>query len=86
MDSPATIRVGHPALLSQGQASMDSLRAQLLRWALGAHSTQAGALASLGLNTRDLPAWTWAPSFPSRRAPPRRLLWEQEQWRDRWAN
>ncbi|TVR41062.1 MAG: hypothetical protein EA402_13300, partial [Planctomycetota bacterium] len=81
---PRLPAVGHPALLQGGLASMDSLRGQLLRWAMGGHSTQAAALASLGLNTRDLPAWAWAPSFPSRRAPPRRLIWAGGQWEDPW--
>ncbi|TVR17950.1 MAG: hypothetical protein EA401_00140, partial [Planctomycetota bacterium] len=67
---PLLPAMGHPALLQQGSASMDSLRAQLLRWALGAHSTQAIAQTSLGLNSKELPAWAFAPHFPRRHAPP----------------
>jgi hypothetical protein len=60
--------------------TLDTATAQVVRWALGAHSQQQAALARLGVGTSRLPACVTASHDQ-----PRRLLRRDDRWLDRWA-
>lgn len=59
--------------------TLDSVVAQTVRWALGAHSQQKVALQRLGIGTSRLPACLHDTS-----ARPRRLQRRQGEWTDPW--
>jgi hypothetical protein len=60
--------------------TLDTVIAQVVRWAFGSHSQQQIALRRLGVGTSRLPAATSA-----RNGQPRRLLYRDGGWWDRWA-
>lgn len=61
--------------------TLDSVVAQTVRWALGAHSQQKSALRRLGVGTSRLPTCLQDPT-----GLPRRLLRHEGVWRDRWTS
>jgi hypothetical protein len=74
----------HPGLdgaTCLGQSiTLDTAMAQVVRWALGAHSQQRAALSRLGVGAFRLPT-----SVTAKSGQPRRLLRIEGRWVDRWA-